>query len=732
MWRLEGDRSAGEHHEREGGVGAVESVGAARDEADFGVERFGPALVDLEPDRVEDRFAVTADCVREPDERLKAAADRFADEPFDQDGDVLERQTRGEDRAKGFLEGVGAPDFAAGGLHPTQRDGLFLVEFLGCLQQRPARVLEPTGRGLVTVASQLVPVAAADLVQRPVGERDDVIRVDRDDRVRGVLAGALGVAGTHIERDHLDRARARLPEILEELFGGRLAVAVRAPHDLPAYVIGDEAWPGGQLRCLPLRLVALGRKPPQAAGREGATPRQSMVNAQNTILHARPRDGAWRHLRPKQQLAALIAACLLSALSVTPAFARSHTVMIQGDSIVESTGIRTPGTLNGLGTMVSGSLNRLGTPAASPAFIPAHSIGGNYWPWRSHGNWTYEATLWSPLSTWGADGYPSTTDDPHASMSGPVHGNSFAVLYATQPGGGSFTFTVGGVSRRITTNGGLGGGGKTWISTPTMGQHIAFISAVSGLVHFTGLLERDSTRDRILLEQVGHTGARSSDDMSRAQREALVALQPDLTILMWGTIDEGAYAGGDSTAPAKFAQTLGQRANIARRTGRCVIVPHAPNGRPSALQARFYKIAKHVSSAHHCVFADSFANLWGVDSQSQGRTVDGVHPTLAGYSLMSAHLARMIRDLAYRWWHFPSPTTRPHLASVTRPHNASARPLATRSGPKTRVRVSQANSASSSPITAWNRLAPLRLSPCAASSTVQQGTSGRRRSTPLW
>ncbi len=32
MWRLEGDGAAGEHHEREGGVGAVESVGAASDQ----------------------------------------------------------------------------------------------------------------------------------------------------------------------------------------------------------------------------------------------------------------------------------------------------------------------------------------------------------------------------------------------------------------------------------------------------------------------------------------------------------------------------------------------------------------------------------------------------------------------------------------------------------------------------------------------------------------------------
>jgi hypothetical protein len=115
-----------------------------------------------------------------------------------------------------------------------------LVEVLGCFEQRPARVLKPPGRGLVAGAAQLVPVVTADLVERPVAQGDHVIRVDRDDRVGGVLAGALGIARAHVERDHFDRVRAGLPEILEEPVGRRLAVAFGAPHDLTANVIGDE------------------------------------------------------------------------------------------------------------------------------------------------------------------------------------------------------------------------------------------------------------------------------------------------------------------------------------------------------------------------------------------------------------------------------------------------------------------------------------------------------------
>ena len=81
MGWLEGDRSAGEEYEREGGLGGVESVGAADDQPDFVVERFGAALVDFEADRGEDPVAMFADCFAEADERFKAAAGGAAEEP---------------------------------------------------------------------------------------------------------------------------------------------------------------------------------------------------------------------------------------------------------------------------------------------------------------------------------------------------------------------------------------------------------------------------------------------------------------------------------------------------------------------------------------------------------------------------------------------------------------------------------------------------------------------------
>jgi len=142
----------------------MESVRAAGDEANLVVERFGAVLVDAEADRVEDPVAVFADRLGEAHERGRPAAERAADEPLDQDRDVLERQAGGEDRPQRFLGRVGASYLAAGGFGSSERLGLLVVEVVGGLERRPARVLEPSGGVAVAEAAQLVSVASADFV----------------------------------------------------------------------------------------------------------------------------------------------------------------------------------------------------------------------------------------------------------------------------------------------------------------------------------------------------------------------------------------------------------------------------------------------------------------------------------------------------------------------------------------------------------------------------------------
>jgi hypothetical protein len=67
-----------------------------------------------------------------------------------------------------------------------------------------------------------------------------VIRVDRDDRVRRVLASGLREAGPHLQGDHLDRVRPATADLTEEPVRGGAVVALSAPHDLATDVVGNQ------------------------------------------------------------------------------------------------------------------------------------------------------------------------------------------------------------------------------------------------------------------------------------------------------------------------------------------------------------------------------------------------------------------------------------------------------------------------------------------------------------
>src|SRR6266545_1898868 len=76
VWEAEGNRAAGEHHQRECGLGGVEPVGAAGDEPHLVVERLDRAL--LIPSRIAARMPwrclrIVAARVTNGSRRLRAA-----------------------------------------------------------------------------------------------------------------------------------------------------------------------------------------------------------------------------------------------------------------------------------------------------------------------------------------------------------------------------------------------------------------------------------------------------------------------------------------------------------------------------------------------------------------------------------------------------------------------------------------------------------------------------------
>jgi len=326
-------------------------------------------------------------------------------------------------------------------------------------------------------------------------------------------------------------------------------------------------------------------------------------------------------------------------------------VTIAGDSIVEGAGQRFPGRTGGLGAAVREALGERGLRAHGRGYVPAHDarpsteqVPRSYWPLRYTGDWAFEGTFATPPSPFGGDGFASVTADPGATAEATLTADRIAVLYAIAPDGGRFAATVYGRSHLIDASGPHARAGLSWLRAGPGHAHLRISGVAGGVVRLTGLIARRDSDD-VEIEQVGRSGAYAADAMAAPNRQALLALRPQLTIIMFGTNEEGRALGGQAAeAEHGLQRGLARRARLARRTGRCVIVPHAPSNRPPRTQPRFADLARAAARANGCDFRPILNRLWpaGEASVHLGLTADGLHPTTTGYNLIAQPMADLI------------------------------------------------------------------------------------------
>ena len=150
-----------EHGERDHGVGGVEAVGAAADQADGGVYGFGASVGEAVAKRRDDAVAVAVDgggCLREAGQ---AAGLRPRDPDVEALGSKLPVRLV-EDGSQLFFEQVGAVQRLVSVGDLLERRGLAIGQMLGVLPKRPARVFEPPGAFGIAVTASLVSYLAAD------------------------------------------------------------------------------------------------------------------------------------------------------------------------------------------------------------------------------------------------------------------------------------------------------------------------------------------------------------------------------------------------------------------------------------------------------------------------------------------------------------------------------------------------------------------------------------------
>jgi len=357
-----------------------------------------------------------------------------------------------------------------------------------------------------------------------------------------------------------------------------------------------------------------------------------------------------------RHIAALALVSCAPLVGPTAAMGASFEVALTGDSIVEGCSHRSPGRFGGLGAAVLAELRALGV-RASRGYLPAHDAvvslpeaPRSYWPLHYSGSWTFEGTFGSLPSPFAADGFTSSTSDPAASIDVTLEADRVGVLYGAGPDGGRFDLELAGRSQRIDSHAEHASTALTWLDAPKAIDRLRIAGAKGGRVRFAGLIARRRAAE-VQLDQVGRSGAQAADAFAPTNRQALRALEPDLTVIMFGTNEEGAaLAGPQRDAERRLARGLAARARLARKSGACAFVPHAPNGRPPALQARLREVAARVARDHGCDVHPVFSRVWasGESSVGDGLTADGIHPTAAGYELMGARLARLIEGYRAR------------------------------------------------------------------------------------
>jgi lysophospholipase L1-like esterase len=161
------------------------------------------------------------------------------------------------------------------------------------------------------------------------------------------------------------------------------------------------------------------------------------------------------------------------------------------------------------------------------------------------------------------------------------------------------------------------------------------------------------------INQIGHGGDFAASHTTNLQMQALRSLKAKLTLIMFGANEEMNAMSGHMDYSALFRQGIKVRAQNAKKDGgKCVVATHPPifsiwhaaNPQWRKIQSSYGVIARDTARRYGCAFLTVWEDLWSpYTSQRQGFTLDGIHPTLRGYHLMSSRLTHWLA-VHRSWW----------------------------------------------------------------------------------
>jgi lysophospholipase L1-like esterase len=360
---------------------------------------------------------------------------------------------------------------------------------------------------------------------------------------------------------------------------------------------------------------------------------------------------------PLRPLAPLVLVLLMLAPTAqakthrAPEPPRRSTVAIVGDSIVESGQVPSPDE-HGLAAALRVEVARRHVDPGASGFVAAHptELGPVLEPQAGRGDWRYRGP-WQWLSRYPKKRAPvvSLATSPASSASTIARrADTATLLYYAGPTLGSFAFAAGPTTKVLHSHAGRYRLRRRTIRLHHRGNQTVNVHPVSGDLGLVGVFLRRAPRaDRRQVEftSMGISGQTAAGATIPSFAAGLATLRPDVTIILLGTNDGIRFAAtGDRHGLTAMRDGLVARGRVARTTGRCVMVPPAHGRFAAPVYAALRDEVRRAARAAHCDVADALSILDHV----HGLTVDGIHPTSAGYARIARKLAPEVLALTRR------------------------------------------------------------------------------------
>jgi hypothetical protein len=358
----------------------------------------------------------------------------------------------------------------------------------------------------------------------------------------------------------------------------------------------------------------------------------------------------------------VVTLCVIASQTAGTAIAASATkpgsrvtVALFGDSVTQSVLVANF-QQDGFAPQLAAAERPLGFVPGGTGLISASPLSWHFNQQVERGAGPVPATGWTTIGSYlgpgldGPSGYSALAISPKATATDTVTGPDVEILYTTSVFPCPFTVTTPGHSWSINPyQAGTPVDTGASIVIPPGPQQLTIHGPSCGLFSFNGVIAQTPAppgKTQVEVENLGHAGDMPYAYFTPRVEQSVIDERYNISVFLFGYIAELAIS---PSLASQYVTGMLTRVKIARaHGGKCVIVQPAPITAPAAQIALVARLDREIATRGGCTYTSALAHLWSSPAAAERRglvLVDGVHPNVAGYKLMSRALAPVLAPL---------------------------------------------------------------------------------------